>query len=71
MINELFYQNFSLNTVTTKTTKRFIFRVIQKYFYRIYDVNHCLIIFKILHMMMKNNNVTVQKNQHRNCYQFD
>ena len=51
-----FFIKFFLNAVTTTTTKRFIFRVIQKYFYRTYNVDYFLIIFKISDMTFKNNN---------------
>ena len=56
MINKLFYQRKLLNVVTTTTTKLSIFRVLQKYFYRIYNVDHFLMIFKTLDMTLKNSN---------------
>ena len=56
MINEFFYQKIFLNTVTTTTTKRSLFQVIQKYFDQTYNVDHFLMIFKISNITLKNNN---------------
>ena len=45
-----------LNAITTTTTKRFIFRVIQKYFYQTYNVDYFVMIFKISDMTLRNTN---------------
>ena len=56
MINAFFYQRKLLNAVSTITTSRSVFRAIQRYFFRIYNVDYFLIIFKIADNAFKDNN---------------
>ena len=56
MINAFFNQRKFLNGVSTITTSRSIFRIIQKYFFRIYNVDYFLMIFKIVDNALRNCN---------------